>query len=113
MIRVAKGFHGLHHYANEYWFQHLLFCARQLAGLDEQKRMEAALEKLGAKFWKRQPGDAAGNLKFDDTTTANEIREELSSLNSFEELQRMGLDIQTFRAHLIQEKYAHQAAESR
>jgi hypothetical protein len=113
MIRVAKGFHGLHHYANEYWFQHLLFCARQLAGLDEQKRMEAALEKLGAKFWKRQPGDAAGNLKFDDTTTANEIREELSSLNCFEELHRMGLDIQTFRAHLIQEKYAHQAAESR
>src|SRR5262245_4813131 len=71
--RVAKGFHGLHHYANEFWFQHLLFCARQLVELDRQGSMQAALKKVLTQFWKGKPGVAADTLKLDDTTTASEI----------------------------------------
>lgn len=110
--RVAKGFHGLHNYANEYWFQHLLLCSRDFADLDERDLMDAALETLLTQFWKGQPGIAAQSLKLDDTTTANEICKELSSFDDFEHLRQMGTDIQTFRAHLVQEKHAHEVAES-
>src|SRR2546423_580266 len=65
--RVAKGFHGLHNYANEYWFQHLLLCSRDFADLDERDLVDAALETLLTQFWKGQPGIAAQSLKLDDT----------------------------------------------
>lgn len=110
--RVAKGLHGLHNYANEYWFQHLLLCSRELVNLDNHGLMNAALQTLQRQFWKDQPGIAAHNFKLDDTTTANEIRQELLTLERLENIQQMGMDIQTFRAHLVQEKHAHEVAES-
>jgi len=109
--RVAKGFHGLHNYANEYWFQHLLLCSRDLADLDNGNLMDTALRRLQAQFWKDQPGTTAQSLKLDDTTTANEIWEDLSPFGDFENCRQMGIDIQTFRAHLVQEKHAHEVAE--
>ncbi|KIW21374.1 hypothetical protein PV08_01954 [Exophiala spinifera] len=109
--KVAKGFHGLHNYATEYWFQHLLLCSRELERLDERHLITEALKTLQAQFWKAQPGTAAKNLKLDDTTTANEISEELSSFGDYESFRQVGVDIATFRAHLIQEKHAHEVAE--
>jgi hypothetical protein len=110
--QVVKGFHGLHNYANEYWFQHLILCSRDLADLDESNLIVAALQKLLGQFWKARPGTAALKLKLDDTTTVGEIRDQLSSFDEYEEIQQMGTDVQTFRAHLVQERHAHEVAES-
>lgn len=107
-IRVAKGFHGLHPYANEYWFQHLLQYAKFNENMDHQEhQLEAGLEELLLGFWKRDPGGFAGGKKLDDTTTADIIRNQVKPLGDSPWLERMGLDLLTFRAYLSQEKFAH------
>ncbi|KAJ9503773.1 hypothetical protein H2202_000912 [Exophiala xenobiotica] len=111
-IQVAKGFHGLHNYANEYWFQHLLQCAPDLVHLDASGAMDSALRTLRDQYWKDTPGHAAQGLKLDDTTTANEIRDELAAFGDLEHVRQMGTDVQTFRSHLVQERHAHEVAES-
>ncbi|EXJ71755.1 uncharacterized protein A1O5_05565 [Cladophialophora psammophila CBS 110553] len=110
-VRVAKGFHGLHNYANEYWFQHILQCARDLINLDSSGIMVSALRTLQERYWKGKPGHAAQSLKLDDTTTANEICKELAVLGDLDHVRQMGTDVQTFRAHLVQERHAHKVAE--
>jgi hypothetical protein len=88
--QVAEGFHGLHNYANEYWFQHLLQCARDLVHLDASGAMDSALRTLRDQYWKDTPGHAAQGLKLDDTTTANEIRDELAAFGDLEHVRQMG-----------------------
>ncbi|EXJ84684.1 hypothetical protein A1O3_05354 [Capronia epimyces CBS 606.96] len=110
LTRVAKGFHGLHNYANEYWFQHLLQCAQDLVDLDASGVMDAALRTLRDGYWKGRPGHTAESLKLDDTTTANEIYEQLTIFRDLDHVRQMGTDMQTFRAHLVQERHAHEMA---
>jgi hypothetical protein len=106
-VRVAKGFHGLHPYANEYWFQHLLQYAKCLDNMDDpQYQLEAGLEELLG-FWKKDPGSYASSKKLDDTTTADSIQNQVEPLSDSPWLERMGLDLLTFRANLSQEKFAH------
>jgi hypothetical protein len=104
-LRVLKGFHGLHHYANEFWFQHLL----QYAKCDENVDDDELDDPLGdtEEFWKKSPGAAAKTLKLDDTTSADSIVAQLDVLASMDSAKRMGLDILTFRKFLSQEKYSH------
>lgn len=110
--QVAKGFHGLHNYANEYWFQHLLQCGRDLYALDASGLLRSRLRTLLEGCWKGMPGNAAHSLKLDDTTTADKICGELAVFGDFDQIREMGFDMQTFRAHLVQERHAHEAAES-
>jgi hypothetical protein len=110
-VAVAKGFHGLHPYANEFWFQHLLQYYKCFYDIDgPHYPLEEGLEELLA-FWKNAPGNTAKNLKLDDTTTADSIRNQVAPLADIPWLQRMGTDILTFRAYLSQEKFAHQDAD--
>ncbi|KAI1610626.1 hypothetical protein EDD36DRAFT_467683 [Exophiala viscosa] len=109
--QVAKGFHGLHNYANEYWFQHLFQCAASLGDLDESGNMNSALHTRRDLYWKGMPGDAARDLNFDDTTTEAGILEELATFSQFDHVRRMGIDVRTFRAHLVQERHAHEVAD--
>jgi hypothetical protein len=112
MIRVAKGFHGLHPYAHEFWFQHLLEYAKFHDDLDSPHYLlESGLKQL-QKFWKKDPGIAAKVVKLDDTTTAESIRKQVEALDHAPWLQSMGIDILMFRAYMAQEKFAHQDAES-
>jgi len=110
--QVVKGFHGLHNYANEYWFQHLLQCAQDLGELDASGNMISALCILRARYWKSMPGDAALGLKLDDTTTEVKIMNELAAFGDIDLVRQMGTDMQTFRSHMIQERHAHEAANS-
>lgn len=109
-VRVLKGFHGLHHYANEYWFQHLL----QYAKCEDTVIDDEVVEPLGdlQTFWKQSPGLASCSLKLDDTTSADGIASQLEVLADMPQAQPMGLDILTFRAFLAQEKYSHQEPTS-
>jgi hypothetical protein len=107
-VRVAKGFHGLHPYANEYWFQHLLQYAKCFDDTDHpQYQLEAGLEELLLGFWKKDPGSYASSKKLDDNTTADSIQNQAEPLSDAPWLERMGLDLLTFRANLSQEKFAH------
>jgi hypothetical protein len=110
-IRVLKGFHGLHNYANEFWFQHLLQYAKckDRVEIDE---LEAPLEDID-QFWKEDPGKGAKSLKLDDTTSADAIKVQLEVLEFKPAAQSMGLDILTFRKFLSQEKYSHQEPKSK
>jgi hypothetical protein len=108
--RVAKGFHGLHNYANVYWFEHLLLCSRDLAALDEHNFMDAALQTLSTRFWKDQPGVATQSLELADTITA-EISEELSPLHESGHIQRMVMDLRSFHARLVRDWDHHIPAE--
>lgn len=111
-IQVAKGFHGLHPYANEFWLQHLFQYTKCGANLDSPHySLESGLEELLLAFWKMQPGSAAKIAKFDDTTTVDDIRNKVEALGDNPWLQRMGIDIMTFRAYLSREKFAHQDAD--
>jgi hypothetical protein len=102
--RVVKGFHGLHQYANEFWFQHLLqYAKNEHAAKDEDLE---ALEEI-EEFWKEEPGTGARRLKLDDTTSADNIEIQLLVLKDLPQAQRMGRDILTFRRFLSQEKYSH------
>ena len=110
-IRVAQGFHGLHPYANEFWFHHLLQYAKCFDDIDyPHYPLEAALEELLA-FWKKDPGSAASSTKLDDTTSADSIQNQVKPLADAPWLERMGLDLLTFRAYLSQEKFAHLDAD--
>lgn len=108
-LRVLKGFHGLHLYANEYWFQHLLQYAKREDPVQDE-HLEEPLEAIEA-FWKGVPGSA--KLKLDDTTSADNIEGELDVLASMSNAQQMGIDIMMFRKFLSQEKYSHQDSDSR
>jgi hypothetical protein len=110
-VSVAKGFHGLHPYANEFWFQHLLQYAKCNVDIDSPHYpLEAGLEELLA-FWKKDPGSSASSTKLDDTTTADSIQNQVETLADAPWLERMGLDLLTFRAYLSQEKFAHLDAD--
>jgi uncharacterized protein CbrC (UPF0167 family) len=69
--RVVKGFHGLHQYANEFWFQHLLQYAKYEYAVEDED-LEELLEEI-EDFWKEEPGTGAKRLKLDDKTSANNI----------------------------------------
>jgi hypothetical protein len=97
-IKVLKGFHGLHHYANEFWFQHLFQYARWQDPVDDED-LDEPLQEVEGFFWKQTPGVA--KLKLDDTTSTDGIRSQLEVF-----------DILTFRKFLSQEKYSHQGPES-
>lgn len=107
-LRVLKGFHGLHLYANECWFQHLLQYAKREDPVQDED-LDETLEEIG-EFWKADPGSA--NLKLDDTTSADNIEAQLEVLAPILNAQQMGFDIMTFRKFLSQEKYSHQAPDS-
>jgi hypothetical protein len=109
-IRVLKGLHGLHHYANEFWFQHLLQYAKCKDRV-ETDELEEPLEDID-QFWKEDPGKGAKSLKLDDTTSADAIKAQLEVLEFIPAAQLMGLDILTFRKFLSQEKYSHQDPKS-
>lgn len=110
-LRVLKGYHGLHHYANEFWFQHLL----QYAKAGDPVEDEELDDPLGEirEFWKQEPGIGAGNLKLDDTTSADKIKAQLEALASTPVAQNMGLDVLTFQKFLSQESSSHQAPTSK
>ena len=110
-LRVLKGFHSLHHYANEFWFQHLLQYA-QCEDAVQDDHIAEALDEL-REFWLLPPGEAARSLKLDDTTSADSIETQLLALAGMPQAHCMGRDILTFRAFLMQEKYAHQEPEGK
>jgi len=111
-VRVVKGFHGLHHYANEFWFQHLLQYAKSGETVEDEE-LAGPLEEIAESFWRRDPGKGATMLKLDDTTSADSIKREVEALDDMPLAQKMGLDILTFRKFLSQEKYSHQDPESK
>ncbi|KAH8587407.1 hypothetical protein B0O99DRAFT_733524 [Bisporella sp. PMI_857] len=106
-FRVVNGFHGLHHYANKYWFQHLYQCVKCASPVPDDV-LEDILEEVDDKFWKQDPGSAATTIKIDDTTSADEIKNQLQVLEVMPMAHHMGMDIFTFNKFLAQEKYAHQ-----
>lgn len=110
-IRVVKGFHGLHHYANEFWFQHILQYAKT-GNTVQDEDLDDLLDQI-REFWKADPGVGAETLKLDDTNSAEVILSQLESLESIEQAQKMGIDILTFLKFLSQENKSHQDAESR
>jgi hypothetical protein len=105
-VRVVKGFHNLHHYANEFWFQHLLQYAKSGIVVEDED-LDDPLEEL-REFWKDEPGKGAKTLKLDDTTSAESIISQLEALKSIERAQKMGIDILTFHKFLSQENNSHQ-----
>ncbi|TVY84848.1 Vegetative incompatibility protein HET-E-1 [Lachnellula suecica] len=109
-IRVLRGYHGLHHYANKFWFQHLLQYAKS-GDTVEDEELDEPLEEI-REFWKQEPGSGAEKLKLDDTTSADKIRAQLKVLDSIPIAQGMGLDILTFQKFLSQENSSHQAPEN-
>ena len=108
--RVVKGFHGLHQYANEFWFQHLLQYAKYEYAVEDED-LEEPLEEMEEFFWKEEPGTGARRLKLDDKTSANNIENQLQVLKDLPQAQRVGRDILTFRRFLSQEKYSHTEPE--
>jgi hypothetical protein len=109
-LRVLQGLHGLHHYANEFWFQHLLQYAKSGELVNTSDEMDDAIKGL-LKAWKQDPGIAAKALKLDDTTTKDNIENEIEALCESWTAHPMGQDILTLRAFLAQEKHAHQEAD--
>lgn len=113
-VRVAKAFHGLHPYANEFWFQHLLHYWKFHDDLDKPHYpLEQGLEELLCGFWKKEPGIATKTTKLDDTTTTETIRNQVEALDDTPWIQSMGTDILVFRAYLSQEKFAHQNTDGK
>jgi hypothetical protein len=110
-IRVLKGFHGLHNYANEFWFQHFLQYAKSRGYPVEDDELDIFVEDLSL-FWKHNPGVGAKRLKLDDTTSADNIAHQLQAMESMPQARSMGLDLFTFRKFLSQEKYSHLTPES-
>ncbi|KAH6711796.1 hypothetical protein BKA61DRAFT_693710 [Leptodontidium sp. MPI-SDFR-AT-0119] len=109
-IRVVKGFHGLHHYANEFWFQHILQYAKT-GNTVQDEDLDDLLDQI-REFWKADPGVGAETLKLDDTNSAEVILSQLESLESIEQAQKMGIDILTFLKFLSQQNNSHQDAEN-
>jgi hypothetical protein len=109
-LRVLKGFHGLHHYANEFWFQHLFQYVKSEEHVEDDE-LDVQVEEI-AEFWKKTPGMGAKSLKIDDTTSADGIESQLEVLADMPQAQDMGLDILTFRKFISQEKYSHKDPES-
>jgi hypothetical protein len=109
-IRVVKGFHGLHQYANEFWFQHLLQYAK--AGIIvEDEDLDDPLDEV-QQFWKEVPGVADKTLRLDDITSLESIISQLEAMKSMDQAQKLGLDILTFRKFLLQENNSHQDPKS-
>jgi hypothetical protein len=111
MCRVLKGYHGLHQYADEFWFQHLLQYAKFDLLVDEDQ-IEQIVDKMRA-FWKAEPGSGGESLHLDSKIPSDWIQTELEVLNSLPQAQSMVLDILKFRQYLSQEKYSHQTPNSK
>lgn len=110
-LRVLKGFHGLHNYANEFWFQHFLQYAKSRDYPVDDDELDEFVEDLSI-FWKHDPGVGAKRLKLDDTTSADNIAHQLQAMENMPQARKMGLDLFTFRKFLSQEKYSHLTPES-
>ncbi len=100
------GYHGLHHYANEFWFQHLLQYAKTEITVEDDE-LDHPLEEI-REFWKDEPGGGAKTFKLDDTTSAESIMAQLEILKMMEQARKMGIDILMFHKFLSQEKFSHQ-----
>lgn len=109
-VRVIRGFHGLHHYSNEFWFHHLLQYAKAKDPVEDDQ-LDLLVEYMSI-FWKQEPGLGASELKIDDTTSAGGIANQLEVLADMPQTHRMGLDILTFRKFMSQEKLSHQDPDS-
>lgn len=110
-LRVLKGFHGLHNYANEFWFQHFLQYAKSIDYPVDNDELDEFVGDLSV-FWKHDPGVGAKKLKLDDTTSADNIAHQLQAMENMPQAHSMGLDLFTFRKFLSQEKYSHLTPES-
>ncbi|KUJ09937.1 uncharacterized protein LY89DRAFT_723790 [Mollisia scopiformis] len=111
LVRVLKGFHGLHNYSNEFWFQHFLQYAKSKDYPIQDDELDEFIEDFSV-FWKHDPGVGIKRLKLDDTTSADSIANQLQALANMPQAHKMGLDILTFRKFLSQEKYSHLSPEN-
>lgn len=99
----------MHHYAHEFWFQHLLQYARY-DDYVEDDALDEMCEEI-REFWKDKPGQGSKHLNLEDTTSAETIQDQLRALDQFPQAKEMGIDLLTFQKFLTQERYSHQDPE--
>ncbi|KAH6689939.1 hypothetical protein BKA61DRAFT_585139 [Leptodontidium sp. MPI-SDFR-AT-0119] len=114
-IRILRGFHDFHNYAQEFWFQHLLQyakCEEQTeSNVSENSEAHKDHEKLSQlvdemlPFWKQPPGQGSRTLKYDPDFVYT-MKRELESLKSRPQAENMLLDILTFKRFLAQDEYS-------
>jgi hypothetical protein len=84
-LRVVKGLHAFHVYANEYWLDHLLAIGTSDRGFDHSPRLYALMHMLSSKLWDTEKKTTPVRSQLLDSGFADA---QLKCLASFEGLYR-------------------------
>lgn len=100
-IRAIKRYHGLHHYANSFWFEHLIKAARSPSALTTEI---VALTKQLICFWKDDPNinpeDGVDDGVLAEEAAKDGLADRLAVLQAFPEIKWMVHEMLSFRATL-------------
>lgn len=96
-IRVIKRFHCLHHYANNFWFEHLLEAARfppnlNIDILGQIKGLEP--------FWKTERDANHDNDVVNEDAAKEGLADRLKVLNAYPDIKSMVYEMLAFRVSL-------------
>jgi hypothetical protein len=102
-LRIIHGLHGLHHYAHEFWIEHILQYAklRKMSNLDLPCQLYQQVTRLEA-FWKDSSFTQSEKLN-PSSTLLSLVSDRVSCLESFPALSKMVKSILLFRGLLAQE----------
>jgi hypothetical protein len=97
VLRVAKGFHGLHPYAHEFWFKHVIRYAdiQQGSKLRISSKLAEQLQRLDV--FRKGTFSVAFQTTLSDQKLVLEIGNRLSSLNHAPKTQNLIRDILIFQ----------------
>ena len=113
-LQIAKGFHGLHHYASEFWSEHFLRYFSLRENLDRACSGPLLIEQLNKllSFQKecQSPEFCSESLQI---KTLSSISARLSALGSVPRVQGFLHDVLVFREVLAQEKHAQKEPEGK
>lgn len=97
VIRVAKGFHGLHPYAHEFWFKHVIRYAdiQRDSKLDFPRQLAEQLHRL--EVFRKESFSMAFQTSLRDQKLVLEIENHLLPLNQAPKTQNLIRDILLFQ----------------
>ena len=112
-LRVIKGYHGLHHYAQEYWLEHLLQFARlhKTPISSPQKDLIGRIKVL-LQFEKKNPMPEF-TAELSRVDVAPSISTDLSMFDSEPEIRKLLDKVLVFRDFRTREKQVQRTLEGK
>ena len=110
-IRVVKGFHGLHHYATEFWITHLLDFVRLRGNFDKADSAPLVEQLYRLLRFRKKSLTPTFTSELHDINRLSPTESLLLPFDAVPEIQSLVRDVLAFREILSRKKQAQQSRE--